>query len=47
MKNELIHGDALTVLPTLRRIEGCEDGLPADDATRAVLEKAVVRLIKK
>jgi DNA topoisomerase I len=35
-----------TVLPTLRKIDGCEDGLPADDASRAVLEKAVVRLIK-
>ena len=34
-----------TVLPALRTLEGCEDGLPADDASRAVLERAVVDLI--
>ena len=37
--------DGRTVLPTLRMLQGCEDGLPADDATRAVLERAVVELI--
>jgi DNA topoisomerase I len=35
-----------TVLPTLRKLEGCEAGLPADDATRGVLEHAVVKLLK-
>ena len=34
-----------TVLPVLQKLEGCEAGLPADDASRAVLEKAVVDLI--
>ena len=38
--------DGRTVLPTLRKLEGCEAGLPADDATRAVLERAVVKLIE-
>ena len=35
-----------TVLPALQKLEGCEAGLPADDATRAVLEHAVVELLK-
>jgi DNA topoisomerase I len=35
-----------TVLPALQKLKGCEAGLPADDATRAVLEHAVVELIK-
>jgi DNA topoisomerase-1 len=34
-----------TVLPVLQKIEGCEAGLPVDDASRAVLERAVVELI--
>jgi DNA topoisomerase I len=34
-----------TVLPVLQKLEGCDAGLPADDASRAVLEKAVVDLI--
>ena len=34
-----------TVLPVLQKLEGCEAGLPADDASRAVLERAVVELI--
>src|SRR3954470_3961397 len=34
-----------TVLPVLQKLEGCEAGLPADDASRAVLERAVVDLI--
>ena len=38
--------DGRTVLPALRELQGCEAGLPADDATRAVLEHAVVELIK-
>jgi DNA topoisomerase IB len=38
--------DGRTVLPTLQKLEGCEAGLPADDTTRAVLEHAVVELIK-
>ena len=37
--------DGRTVLPALRKLEGCEDGLPVDDASRAVLERAVVELI--
>jgi DNA topoisomerase IB len=37
--------DGRTVLPVLQKLEGCEEGLPADDASRAVLEKAVVDLI--
>jgi DNA topoisomerase I len=35
-----------TVLPVLQKLEGCEVGLPADDASRGVLEHAVVELIK-
>ena len=35
-----------TVLPALQKLEGCEAGLPADDATRAGLEHAVVELLK-
>jgi DNA topoisomerase-1 len=38
--------DGRTVLPALQELQGCEAGLPADDATRAVLEHAVVELIK-
>ena len=34
-----------TVLPALQKLEGCEAGLPADDRSRAVLERAVVDLI--
>jgi hypothetical protein len=34
------------VLPALQKLEGCEAGLPADDATRTVLEHAVVELLK-
>jgi DNA topoisomerase I len=34
-----------TVLPALQKLEGCEAGLPVDDASRAVLERAVVDLI--
>jgi len=37
--------DGRTVLPVLQKLEGCEAGLPADDGSRAVLEKAVVELI--
>ena len=37
--------DGRTVLPVLQKLEGCEAGLPADDGTRAVLERAVVELI--
>jgi DNA topoisomerase IB len=37
--------DGVTVLPVLQKIEGCQAGLPADDASRAVLERAVVDLI--
>ena len=37
--------DGATVLPALQKLEGCEDGLPVDDASRAVLERAVVDLI--
>ena len=35
-----------TVLPALQQLEGCEAGLPADDATRAALEHAVVELLR-
>jgi DNA topoisomerase I len=38
--------DGRTVLPALQKLEGCEAGLPADDTSRAVLERAVVELIK-
>jgi DNA topoisomerase I len=38
--------DGRTVLPALQKLEGCDAGLPADDASRAVLERAVVELIK-
>jgi DNA topoisomerase I len=37
--------DGRTVLPVLQKLEGCKAGLPADDGTRAVLERAVVELI--
>jgi DNA topoisomerase IB len=37
--------DGRTVLPALQKLEGCEAGLPVDDASRAVLERAVVELI--
>jgi DNA topoisomerase IB len=37
--------DGRTVLPVLQKLEGCAEGLPADDASRAVLERAVVDLI--
>jgi DNA topoisomerase IB len=37
--------DGVTVLPVLQQLEGCRAGLPADDASRAVLERAVVNLI--
>ena len=37
--------DARTVLPVLQKLEGCEAGLPRDDGSRAVLERAVVELI--
>ena len=37
--------DGRTVLPVLQKLEGCEAGLPSDDASRAVLERAVVELI--
>jgi DNA topoisomerase I len=37
--------DGRTVLPALQKLEGCEAGLPVDDASRAVLERAVVDLI--
>jgi DNA topoisomerase IB len=37
--------DGVTVLPVLQKLEGCRAGLPADDASRAVLERAVVDLI--
>src|SRR4051794_4730717 len=34
--------DGRTVLPVLQKLEGCEAGLPRDDGSRAVLERAVV-----
>ena len=37
--------DGRTVLPVLQKLEGCEAGLPRDDGSRAVLERAVVDLI--
>jgi len=37
--------DGRTVLPVLQKLEGCEAGLPRDDGSRAVLERAVVELI--
>ena len=37
--------DGRTVLPVLQKLEGCEAGLPVDDASRAVLDRAVVELI--
>ena len=37
--------DGRTVLSALQKLEGCEAGLPADDPSRAVLERAVVELI--